>query len=183
MADEQKGRGKWSPDDVKKHVAKIQEIVEGQKKKQKQKGENFTSVTPEEVEKKLRRVNSPMTVWQSWTSSTSPGGTITYSVGIYNPDPTQAIWTFVHVWVGSGNIDPVVGTYLSNVDARFPRLTEPDFAGLNIPSLGSASLTFTLAVPAAVEKSNYIGNSCLMQFNWHDVGTYYDRGVFVFKVA
>jgi hypothetical protein len=165
---------------VKNHVKKVQEAVE--KHRREHKGEHFTALTPEEVEKKLRRVNSPMITSQGWGGA-PPGGTVNYSVGIYNPDPTQAIWTFAHVWVGSGNIDPVVGTFLLNVDTRFPRLTQPDFAGLNIPPGGSTTLNFTLAVPASVERTNYIGNTCLMQFNWHDVGTYYDRGVFVFKVA
>ena len=180
MADEQKGGKKWSAEEVKTHVKRVQEAVE--KHRRENKGEHFTALTPEEVEKKLRRVNSPMITSQGW-GSTTPGGTVNYSLGIYNPDPTQAIWTFAHVWVGSGNIDPVVGTFLLNVDERFPRLTMPDFAGLNIPAGGSTVLNFALAVPATVQKTNYIGNSCLMQFNWHDVGTYYDRGVFVFKVA
>jgi hypothetical protein len=47
------------------------------------------------------------------------------NVGIRNPDPSQAIWLFAHAWVGSGNVDPAVGTFLLNVDTRFPRLTEP----------------------------------------------------------
>lgn len=85
--------------------------------------------------------------------------------------------------MGSGNIDPVVGTFLLNVDNRFPRLTMPSFSGLTLAAGASATLNFTLKVPATVEKTNYIGNSCLMRFNWHDVGAYLDRGVFVFKVS
>ena len=40
-----------------------------------------------------------------------------------------------------------------------------------------------MKVPASVEKTNYLGCSCLMQFNWHDVGKYLDRAVFVFTVS
>ncbi len=47
---------------------------------------------------------------------------MSFSLGIYNPDPIQAIWLYAHVWVGSGNVDPVVGTFLGTVDPRFPRL-------------------------------------------------------------
>src|SRR5687768_8779465 len=117
---------KFTAADVRKHTKRVQEITEEFQKGQK-KGVNVTVITPEEVEKKLKRVNSPFIVSQGW-GGTTPGGTFTYSVGIYNPDPTQAIWTFTHVWVGSGNVDPVVGTFLLNVDPRFPRLTQPDFA-------------------------------------------------------
>jgi hypothetical protein len=123
-----------------------------------------------------------MIVSQGWNNTTL-GGTVNYSLGHYNPDPTQAIWLFGHVWVGSGNVDPTVGTFLLNVDPRFPRLTQPAFSGLTLAAGASATLTFALKVPSTVEKTNYLGNSSLMQFNWHDVGTYLDRGVFVFAVT
>ncbi|MBO0612332.1 hypothetical protein [Thiothrix fructosivorans] len=171
---------KFPAEEVREHIKKIEKVIE--KQKQENKEVNFTAVTPEEIEEKLRRVDSPMIISQGW-GSTMPGGTINYNLGIYNPDPTQAIWLFAHVWVGSGNIDPVVGTFLLNVDNRFPRLTMPSFSGLTLAAGASATLNFTLKVPATVEKTNYIGNSCLMRFNWHDVGAYLDRGVFVFKVS
>ena len=174
------GPKKFTADEVKAQVERIQKAVEKHKKENK--GEHFTSVTPEEIEKKLKRVKSPMIVSQGW-NSTTPGGTVNYSLGIFNPDPTQAIWLFAHVWVGSGNVDPVVGTFLLNVDTRFPRLTEPVFFGLSLAPGASAILNYALKVPSSVEKTNYLGNSCLMQFNWHDVGTYLDRGVFVFQVS
>lgn len=170
---------KWTVAQIKGEVAKIQGAIK--KLKKETRGEHFTSVTPDDIGRKLKRVNSPIIVSQGW-NSTTPGGTVNYSLGIYNPDLTQAIWLFAHVWVGSGNVDPTVGTFLLNVDTRFPRLTQPAFAGLTLAPGGFASLQFALKVPAVIEKSNYLGNSCLMQFNWHDVGTYLDRGVFPFAV-
>ncbi len=171
---------KWTSAQIKKHTAKILEVVEQSKKSNKQ--ENFTGITREEIENKFKRVNSPMIVSQGW-NSTTPGGTINYSLGIYNPDPTLSIWLFAHVWVGSGNVDPVTGTFLLNADTRFPRLTEPSFSGLSLAPGASATLNFSLKVPSGIEKTNYIANSCLMKFNWHDIGTYLDRGVFVFAVS
>lgn len=87
------------------------------------------------------------------------------------------------MWVGSGNVDPTVGTFLLKLDTRFPRLMEPKFFGLTLAANASATLSFGLKVPSTVEKTNYLGNSCLMQFNWYDVGTYLDRGIFVFTVS
>jgi hypothetical protein len=171
---------KWTAAQIKEHIKKIQQVVETQKSENK--GEHFTAITPEELEKKFKRVNSPMIVSQGWNDA-APGGTINYTLGIYNPDPVQAFWLFAHVWVGSGNVDPTVGTFLSNADDRFPRLTQPAFDGLTLAAGASGSLTFALTVPAGVDKTNYLGNSCLMQVNWHDVGTYLDRGVFVFAVT
>ncbi|MBZ4421281.1 hypothetical protein [Myxococcus sp. RHSTA-1-4] len=158
----------------------IQEIVE--KNKREAKSEHFTGISPEEIKKKLMRVHSPFIVSQGW-SSTVPGGSFSYSLGIYNPDPTQASSLYAHVWVGSGNVDPVVGSFLLNVDPRFPRLTEPAFFGLSLPPNGSATLNYTVKVPAKIDTSNYLGNSCLMQFDYHDVGLYLDRSVFVFTIS
>jgi hypothetical protein len=171
---------KWTAAQVKEHIQRIQKAVD--KMKRENKGEHFTAITPEEVEQKLKRVNSPMIVSQGW-NSTTPGGTVNYNLGIYNPDPTLAIWLFAHVWVGSCNVDPKTGTFLLNVDPRFPRLTEPQFSGLSLAAGAFTTLSYALKVPVAIEKTNYLGNSCLMQFNWHDVGTYLDRGVFVFAVS
>ncbi len=170
--------------EIKEQIKKIQKVIEEHKRLVK-KGESFTAVTPEEIEKKLKRVKSPMIVSQtgSWTAPTVPGGTIGYNVGIYNPDPTKAIWLFAQVWVGSGNIDPTVGTFLMNRDSRFPCLTQPQFAGLTLAPGESTVLKFTMKIPSTVEKTSYLGNCCLMRFNWHDVGEYFDRGVFVFTVS
>jgi hypothetical protein len=170
----------WTAAQIKEQIQKIQQVIE--KHKHENKEEHFTSITPEAISKKLKRVKSPMIVSQGW-GGTTPGGTVNYNLGIYNPDPTQAIWLFAHVWIGSGNVDPTVGTFLLNVDTRFPRLTLPKFSGLTLAAGASATLSFALKVPSAVEKTNYLGNSCLMQFNWHDVGTYLDRGIFVFEVS
>jgi len=163
----------------KEHIGKIQKIIE--KAKDENKAEFFTAVTPEEIKNKLKRVHSPMIVFQSWVS-TSPGGILSYNFGIYNPDPVTEIWMFAHVFVGSGNVDLVTGTFLLHVDARFPNLTLPAPTGLTLAPGATATLNFAFKVPVSVEKTNYIGNGCLMQVNWHDIGTYLDRGVFVFNV-
>ena len=173
-------RAKWSESQIKAHIQQIQKVIE--KGKRENKGEHFIGVTPEDIRKKFKRVNSPMIVFQGW-NSTSPGGTVNLNVGIYNPDPTLAIWLFAHVWVGSGNIDPTLGTFLLNVDTRFPRLTEPPFFGLTLAAGASATLSYALKVPSTIEKSNYLGNTCLMQFNWFDVGLDLERAAFVFTVS
>jgi hypothetical protein len=171
---------KFTTAQIKEHIRNIQKAIE--KHKRENKSEHFTAVTPEEIEKKLKRVNSPMIILQGW-SNTTPGATFDYRLGIYNPDPELATRLFAHVWVGSGNVDPTVGTFLLNVDTRFPRLTEPAFTGLAVAAGKMEMLNFTIKVPSTVEKkTNYIGNSCLMQFNFADIGTYLDRGVFVFAV-
>jgi hypothetical protein len=174
---------KFTPAQIKEHIKKIQDAIE--KQKAENRGEYFTSITPEGIKNKLKRVNSPMIISQGW-SGAQAGGTIPYALGIHNPDSTVATRLFAHVWVGSGNIDPIVSTFLLNVDTNFPRLTQPamnPFAGLVLPPGASATLSFALNVPAVIEPSNYMGNSCLMQLNFEEViGKYLDRAVFVFPV-
>ena len=124
----------------------------------------------------------PMIVWQSWSGGTTPGGSISYNVGIHNPAGEQ-IWLFAHVFVGPANFVADPGAAVQAVDPRFPRLTEPAFDGLRIPAGGDASLAFHLDVPVGIQQSNYLGNTFLFRADWHDVGVYLDRGVFVFGVG
>jgi len=172
-------------EEIKEHVKRIQEAIEKYKREKKE--ENFTYITPEEIENKLKRVTSPIIFFQGFDATTVPGNYINYSLGIYNPDPFQAKWLFGHVWVGSGNIDPTVGTFLLNADPQFPRLTQPAYPGLTLPPSPSvnsfARLAFVLNVPNTAQRTNYLGNSCLMRFSFNDIGQYLDRAVFVFGVV
>jgi hypothetical protein len=139
---------KFTAAEIKKQIKKIQQALEKEKSRYRDQNLNVTEVKPEDIERKLRRMKSPFTVLQLWTGSTPAGGTINYIVGIWNPDPFMANNIFVHAWVGSGNVDPVVGTFLLNVDTRFPRLTEPDFDAASIYPSSWWIISFALKVPA-----------------------------------
>lgn len=181
MATDEKGKTPLTKEQKESHIKKVLAEIEKQRKSVK-KGENFTAPTEEQLRKKLERVNSPYIYYQSW-SSVAAGGTFTYNVGITNPDGFTQGSMFAHVFFGSGNVVSGVGEFLLNVDERFPRLTQPDFFGLSLASGASATLSFSIKTPATVEHpTNYLGNTALVQFNWHDVGTYFDRSVFVVKV-
>ncbi len=167
---------------IAEHMRRIQEFVRRQEAVAKREGWNYTSISEDQLAAKLGRIHSPMIVFQGWSGSTSPGGAISYIVGIYNPDPTQQISLYAHVFVGAANMAPGVSSALSAVDPRFPRLTMPAFFGLSLAAGATSSLSFSLAVPANVEKTNYLGNTFLFQATYHDVGTYLDRGLFPFTV-
>jgi hypothetical protein len=172
---------KWTKAEIKDHIQRIQAAVEKQRKENND--EIFMAITPEEIEKKFKRVNSPMIVSQGWGHATT-GGTVSYHLGIYNPDPVAYGGAYAHVWVGAGNIDPTIGTFLLNVDTRFPRLTLPPiYPPFAFPAGALTTLDFDLKVPSTVEKTNYIGNCCLMSLPWFNVGTYLDRAVFIFAVS
>jgi uncharacterized protein YjgD (DUF1641 family) len=64
-------RRKFTTAQLKEHISSIQKAIE--KHKRENESEHFTAITSEEIEKKLKRVNSPMIISQGWTGSTTPG--------------------------------------------------------------------------------------------------------------
>lgn len=162
---------------------RILETIEKYRIQAEEKRENFTAADEEQLLRKLGRSRSPMIVFQSSTGSTTPGGTVNYTVGINNPDPFSQIWLYVYLLIGPGNMVPDVGAALATGDARFPNCTQPSFPGLTIASGDTESLSFSVAVPAGIEPCNYLINSFLFRSNWHDVGEYFDRGVISFEVT
>jgi hypothetical protein len=177
-----KKAAKWTAAEIQSHIKKIQSIT-GKLKKENKDG-TFTAVSEEDLLKKFNRINSPMIVGQSWNNTAGIGGTINYSVTIYNPDPGTASSLIVHTWVGSGNSDTNTGTFLLNVDTRFPRLVQPSSTiGQSLASGASVTLSFAIKIPASADKTYYLGNSCLFRLDFHDAGTYLDRGAFVFGVV
>jgi hypothetical protein len=163
-------------------IKKGTEYIEQGRKEHERKGMVFTSLTPEQLHRKLKRSNGPMIISQGWTQATPVGGAVNYSVGISNPDPVDYGFLFVHVFIGPANIAPDVDEAVVAVDGRFARLTKPQFPGLIIKTGAFEQVDFEMPVPA-VEKSNYLGNSFLFQAAWHDPATYFDRGLFVFEVT
>jgi hypothetical protein len=144
---------KFTRAQINAHIRNIQKAMEKQKREAEERGDMFKSLSPEEIEKKLNRTTSPFLAGGAYTGGASPGGIISYLINIYNPDPTPADELFMHVWVGSGNADPTVGTFLLNVDTRFPRLLLPTASGggLRIAPNTITWLQFDLAVPTNVE--------------------------------
>jgi hypothetical protein len=175
-----KAAPKWTTAQKAAHIQQIKKLTA--KLKTENKLENFTAITEEQILEKFKRINSPMIVGQGW-SGAIPGGTVNYSVTVYNPDPTASGSLIVHVFVGSGNPDTNTGTFLLNVDSRFPTLTQTAPLGFSLAPGASTTLNFALAVPTGISKTGYLGNSCLMQVSYHDTGKYLDRGCFIFAVT
>jgi hypothetical protein len=163
-------------------VKRILQDVERQKEAFEKKGMSFTMVDEELLRRKLARARSPMIVSQGW-GATTPGGTLTYNVGIHNPDPAGWVWLFGHVFVGPANMIPSIGEALGAADSRFPHLTQPKFPGLSIATNETTTLTYSIPIPTGIQPTCYQGNVFLYQADWHDVGDYLDRGTFVFAVG
>jgi hypothetical protein len=170
---------KWSKVQIKEHTKKIGVLVE--KLRRESKHEHFVGITTEQIVDKFRRVNSPMMVGLGRGTPT-PGGTLSATVIVYNPDPTTANNLVLHLWIGSGAADPNLGTYLSNVDPRFARLSAGGVEGFSIASSSHYELDFSLSIPATMERSTYISNCALTRVNFFDQSTFLDRAAFPFEV-
>jgi hypothetical protein len=171
---------------IKEQIKKIQQAIEKEKSRHRDPNRKFIELTPEGIERKLKRMKSPF-IQFAWIPLTSvpAGGTIKYELGVWNPDPIKAYFLFAHVWVGTGFVDPVVSTFLLNVDTRFPRLTEPGWPGAEIDPFTLHAFDFALKVPTGVQKTNYLGSACVIQAKngFLDVGTYLDRAAWPFTVT
>jgi len=174
---------------LRKQMKAILGSIAQQKEVTQTSGEQFASIAPADLEKSVKAAKAPSFGMFSWPKMTAPGGRLDMSVFVLNPESNPAPNIYVHVWVGSANVDPTVGTFLLNVDGRFARLTRPEHPGLidgdphPFPlSPGLKRLNFSFAVPPDIEESVYLGNICLMQLDGYGVGKYLDRGVFPFSV-
>ncbi len=167
---------KISPADVRK----VRDAIEQGRRQGKH--EHFEALTDEDIRKKLGRVNTPFFNFFAW-SNAPPGGSFALNAGVFNPDPVTVGSMYAHVYIGPGLAVPDNGIGLLNVDARFNRLTEPQFFGLSLAPSASATLSFTVSVPAGMERSNYFGNVVLIRRKGFDVSDVFDRGSFVFRVT
>jgi hypothetical protein len=166
---------------LKEHIRNVEKALE--KLKKKNKGKYFIFATPDEIERRLKGANH-----HPWISGwginiiTTPGGVINIHIGITNLGQHQAFNLYIHVWVGSGIVDPNGDTFLLEIDTRFPRLTEPAFSGLTVDPGSTEYLDFVMGVPTTIEKTKYCLCYCLMQLGGRETKIF-DRGIVVVAVA
>jgi hypothetical protein len=149
------------------NARKLLEEIERRRREAREQDQNVVVPTAAQLLDRLQSANTPMFFFLGWNSSTPSPGTINLSVGVFNPDPVAAD----------------VGQALALVDARFPRLTEPEFFGLSLNPSDSATLNFSIAIPPNIEPSNYLGNCFLLNAGYFGVGQTLDRALFVFEVT
>ena len=164
------------------NIRKVLDEIEVYRADAERKQLNFTAVDEDALLRKLGRANSPMIVFQSWDTSTSPGGRIDYTFGVHNPDSFGWIWLYGYGYIGPANFVANVGQAVGARDERFANLTRPSFPGQQVAPLTTATSSFSMPIPANIDKTTYQGNTMLFQADWHDVGQYLDRGLWTFDV-
>jgi hypothetical protein len=145
-------------------------------------GDRFESLDEERLVRKLtaETTNSPFFNSQSWGSG-PPGGTITYTANIFNPDPVSysGFSLFGYLFFAPANFIQSNDTALLAVDNRFPRYMQR----LGVASNASASASFTVSIPTGITPGIYLGNCFLVQRDPFDVGDYFDRAGFDLTVT
>ena len=149
---------KFTKAKIKEQIKKIQQALEKEKSRYRDQNLTVIEVKPEDIERKLKRMKSPF----------------------FRHSPVRRLREERSTCMSGSE---VVGTFLLNVDTRFPRLTEPKFPGAGLISSSFHLISFAQKVPTGVQKTNYPLNACLMKFNFGDVGVYLDRGVWPFTVT
>lgn len=169
--------------DVAKAWKTAEAEIARERKNREKKGETFIGLSKEQFEKKMKRVESPFIAWEGWSGTVAPGGTINYTVGVQNPDSFG--WDNLAVSVSIGNRNPIVSNdeFLTTFDARFPTYAKPQPFGFSLAPGASTTQSFTIRIPAGIEKTGYFGNAVLQQLSFLDVGKYLDRGVIFFEVV
>jgi hypothetical protein len=167
---------------LKEHIRNIEKAVKKHKKENK--GKRFTFVPPDEIESRLKPANTSIFHSISSAQRVRLGQTNHCSVGIYNPGPDRSGPLAVHVWVGFHIVDATGGTFLLDVDKRFPRLRQPPYSpGIEVDADSYVTLGgFPLAIPTTVEKTGYVVNACLVEELWgyHKL---LDRAIIAFEVV
>ena len=169
--------------EVKRIADQVEAEIAQQRQKLEKRGQTFVGLNREEIDAKLRRVNSPFISSESWNNTAPPGGSINYTVGVFNPDPFG--WSNLAVAVAIGNRNPIVSNdvFLTEYDARFATLAQPFTLGFSLAPGASTSFNFTVRIPAGIEKTGYFGNTVLQQLSFLDVGKVLDRACFFFGVV
>jgi hypothetical protein len=155
---------------LKQKIRSIEGTIE--KLKKESKGKHFESITSGDLEQRLKLVSDPFITYIGSDGSTTPGGKIEVRVGISNY--TISSLMSLHLWVGSGMVDPWGDKILLNVDTRFPRLT--DTSGY----IGQRDVKLTLQIPNTVEQTSYLFCLCLLAIGFDQ--KVFDRYISEFRV-
>ncbi len=146
-------------------------------------GMNVAVASADKILLRLKGGHTPFIWAMIFNFRTPVPGTLRVEVYFDNPDPVPQGFLYVHFFVGPANLvaDPVQS--LSFVDDRFPRVTEPQFAGLFMDPFTSSGVVFEIAIPGQIQESHYLGNAFLIQQSPFTVpGEVLDRASTVFKL-
>jgi hypothetical protein len=170
-----------SDEEVRVAAERVMQELDFREEEARLRGERFERLDEENLRRKLAgdAADSPFINGLGWGSA-PPGGTANFTVNISNPDPVSysAFTLFGYLFFGPANSIQSADLSLTAVDTRFPRY----WRGLGVAAGGSASASFSIAVPGGITPGVYFGNCYLVRRGSFDVGQVFDRSCFDFSV-
>jgi hypothetical protein len=166
-----------SEQDIDREVERLRREIELLKEEAQHRGLSFSSLSEEDLVRKTRgeTSRSPFIFAQGWSSGVGPGSSASYSVSLSNPDPTGYFPLYVTIFFGAANFLDDIGEGISGRDLRWPYLTS---AAFGLASGATTTRNFQYTIPTNIPLSTYPGNAVFWRGNFHDKGTFFDRGLF-----
>ena len=170
-----------SKEEIERETKKLLSKIATFEKDAQEQGFEFNSLSRKEVIDKLlgKTSKSPFIPWQSYQHTGGIGDTLSYTVGIYNPDSISYSLMRVSVFFGVANFLPDIAFGLCGRYREWPVLSSEDFV---LGSKKDEQIHFNYTVPTGIPYTTYLGNSVLWSQEWHDVGKYFDRACFSTRV-
>jgi hypothetical protein len=166
-----------SPQEVTREVQRRLEEIEHLREQAQQQGLAFSSPTEEQLTRKIKAETgrSPYIYAQAWTSAATPGSAASYYVYAANSDPLAYFPVYVTIFFGLANFFDDLAEALDARDRRWPYVSS---ARTYLAAGTAMNTVFNFTTPTGIAFGTYLGNSILWRGEWHDQGTYFDRGLF-----
>ena len=164
------------------HARDLLDVIEKRRLEAREQGMNFAVPSADKIMHRLKGGNTPFFWGALWDYRVPAPGTLHISVGIDNPDPVAQFFIYTHLFVGPAILTADVEQALALVDTRFPRATQPEFAGLLMAPFEEDTLSFDLPISGRIEESHYLLNLLLIQMQPFELGQVLDRVTLVFKL-
>ena len=84
--------------EIKTTLKKLSEEIELAREEARKKGFAFTSRTVEQLEKKLRSVNTPFIIWIGWRDQGQITDIFSHDINVFNPDPYDHYFIFIFIF-------------------------------------------------------------------------------------
>ena len=158
---------------INEHLRKILAEIKVQKTKADKKGLKFSSLTEEQLRKKLKSLNTPLIYGLSWRFIGTVSTNFTLNIFIYNPDPIDYDeGVTAYAFFGPANTISDVGLALISADPELNRM----FAEFgSMPSGAAASVSFNFRFPAGTPLGLHLLNGFVFVRHEFDKGYYIDR--------
>jgi hypothetical protein len=172
---------KKSEKKIQQETKKLLRDIETLREKAQQEGLGFSSLSEEELVKKIRgeTSNSPFLLALTWTQEATPGDICSFSVLLYNPGTEwrdeHRIGMYLSVFFGLTNFIEDIGVALSLRDTQWPILTSQP---IDLEVEEGRIITLNYTIPTDVPLTTHFGTVVFWQLWMGTTGEIFNRYCF-----